>query len=488
MDPDRWQLAQRLFHEALDRPPGTRQAFLEEICPDPELRREVASLLASHEAAGDFIETPAIAVNPEVLFEGEALQAGDDLGPFRIERLLARGGMGIVYLALDTRLDRRVALKLVPPELAGDPQLRERLHREARALAALSHPVIASVFALEQIANRLIIVSEFVDGRTLRALMRDEALPVADVLAIGIDLAGALDAAHSHGIVHRDLKPDNVMQTAGGRLKVLDFGLVQFRTGLEQHTASRLTVSGEALGTPGYMSPEQRDGREVDERTDIYAVGVLLAELATGRPAVEASRTRAIDELSGIAPALAAIVRRCTQADPGARYPTAAALRQDMLVAQQADGAGRATAPRRLDATGWWGVHQALLLVLYSGCAGSAWWVKQLAPGAPADTLFFGTLVTIGAGWTLRLHLWFVARFDRPGFAGAIKQSARWLRAVDFALAGLLFASAALVVGRMASAAVALAGAAVALTAASVIVEPATTREAIKAGKGARTG
>jgi len=398
--------------------------------------------------------------------------------------------MGIVYLALDTRLDRRVALKLVPPELAGDPQLRERLHREARALAALSHPVIARVFALEQIANRLIIVSEFVDGRTLRALMRDAALPVADVLAIGVDLADALDAAHSHGIVHRDLKPDNVMQTAGGRLKVLDFGLVQFRPGLEQHPAGRLTVSGAALGTPGYMSPEQRDGREVDGRTDIYAVGVLLAELATGRPAVEASRTRAIDELSRIAPSLAAIVRRCMQADPGARYPTAAALRQDLLDAQEADRAAgpaaRATAPRRLDATWWWGMHQALLLVLYSGCAGSAWWVKQLAPGAPADALLFGTLVTIGAGWTLRLHLWFVARFDRPGFASAIKQSARWLRAVDFALAGLLLASAALVVGRMASAAVALAGAAVALTAAAVIVEPATTREAIKAVKGSR--
>ena len=150
VDPDRWQLATRLFHEALNRPAESRAAFLDEACPDPDLRAEVASLLASHEDAGDFIETPAIAINPEALFEGEALKAGDDLGPFRIERLLARGGMGIVYLALDTRLDRRVALKLVPPELAYDLQLRERLHREARALATLSHPVIARVFALER--------------------------------------------------------------------------------------------------------------------------------------------------------------------------------------------------------------------------------------------------------------------------------------------------------------------------------------------------
>ena len=320
--------------------------------------------------------------------------------------------------------------------------------------------------------------------------MRDEALPIDEVLAIGVDLADALDAAHSQGIVHRDLKPDNVMRTAGGRLKMLDFGLVQFRTGLEHVPAGRLTVSGTALGTPGYMSPEQRDGRDVDARTDIYAAGVLLAELATGRPAVEASRTRAIDDLSRTAPALAAVVSRCVQADPDARYPTAAALRQDLLDAQAADRAARATAraspPDRHDAAWWWGMHQALVLLLYSGCVGSAWWVKQLAPGAPADALFFGTLVTISAGWTLRLHLWFVARFDQAGFPGAIKQSARWLRAVDFALAGLLLTSAALVVGRMASVAAALAGAAVALAVATLVVEPATTREAIKRVKGSR--
>ena len=281
MDPERWRQATALFNEALDLPREDRAAWLDQRCAgDQALRNEVASLLRAHEAAGDFIEIPAIAADPDALFEQHALAAGDRLGPFTIERLIARGGMGVVYLARDTRLDRQVALKLVPPDLADDAELRERLHREARAAATLSHPAIARVFALEEIGSRLVIVSEFVEGQTLRSVMRGAALPLHEVYAIAIELTGALQAAHDSGIVHRDLKPDNIMRHAR---RAVESARLRPRASSKAHRLTRLTATGIAIGTPGYMSPEQREGGDIDRRTDIYAMGVLLCEMATGR-------------------------------------------------------------------------------------------------------------------------------------------------------------------------------------------------------------
>src|SRR5690606_10401336 len=224
--------------------------------------------------------------------------------PYRIVRDIGRGGMGIVYLAEDTRLGRRVALKALPPDVAANPELRQRLRREARAAATISHPTIATVYALEEIDDHLFIVSEYVDGETVRHALARGPMAPARALGVVIQTARALGAAHDAGVVHRDLKPENVLLTAAGDIKVVDFGIAH----LEGSDATRLTRAGAMLGTPAYMAPEQLLGHDVDGRADIYAFGVLLNELLTGRhPLASGGNTPP--------PPFAAIAARCLQAE-----------------------------------------------------------------------------------------------------------------------------------------------------------------------------
>ena len=190
--------------------------------------------------------------------------------------------MGVVYAAEDQRLRRTVALKALTPEYTRDPLRRERLTREARAAAALLHPAIATIFALEEIDGELYITSELVRGRTLREELRDGPLAASQLLPVLLTIATALSAAHEHGIVHRDLKPENIIRRDDGQIKVLDFGLAQRPSTTDAPASTRLTEVGSALGTPGYMAPEQLSGKEVDARADIFAFGVLVWELATG--------------------------------------------------------------------------------------------------------------------------------------------------------------------------------------------------------------
>src|SRR5258705_9748128 len=226
--------------------------------------------------------------------------------------------MGILYCARDVGLVRRVALRALPPVHAADAALRERLRREAPGAATIGHPAVAPVYALEEIDGRLFIASEFIEGHPLRPEIERGPLEPARALSIAADIARALCAAHDAGVVHRDLKPENVLITAGGAVKVVDFGIAH----VEGLTSARLTLPGAAVGTPAYMPPEQLLGAATDVRADIYAFGIVLTEMLTGfHPFTPGRRPMPVSASD--------IAWRCIQTDPGARYQSA----RDLLAA-----------------------------------------------------------------------------------------------------------------------------------------------------------
>ena len=306
MNPDRWRQINEVFHAALDLPSPEREAYLDEVCAtDADLRSEVSSLLVAH-AASSVFDRPAYESASALLGEDVADPLlGNQLGPYRVVSTLGRGGMGVVYLGQDTQLQRPVAIKALPSEFTGDDRFRARLRQEAMTTAALSHPGIATVYALEEIDLHLYLVSEYVAGETLRELLADGPLPLEMLLDVAVDVAAALAAAHAGGVIHRDLKPENVMRTPAAVVKVLDFGLARFEAvasaGVDGDAVAeaRLTRSGAAIGTPGYMSPEQLRGDRVDFRTDHFFLrcGALRARhrpapFRRGRPDVDnGSRT-----------------------------------------------------------------------------------------------------------------------------------------------------------------------------------------------------
>ena len=358
MDAERWRRINELFHAALERGPAARGAFLDEACAgDPGLRAEVASLLRMRTGPG-VVDRPALEAVPDLLPSADADPLiGRRLGPYEVTGLLGRGGMGIVYLGLDTRLRRPVAIKALPPALTHDGRLRVRLRREAMAAAALSHPGIATVFAFEEFDGRLCLVQEYVPGPTLRATMKLRAgrPAIAESVSIALDVARALAAAHAHGILHRDLKPENVLRTPDGGIKVVDFGLARFEPGAAPDAAERLTLPDAAPGTPGYMAPEVLLGDPVDARADQFSFGVLLHELVTGeRPfegtddAAAAARILAAEPAGGgpVSPRcpapLARVVATCLAGAPRDRYRTTAALVTALEAARDAVAADAA--------------------------------------------------------------------------------------------------------------------------------------------------
>jgi serine/threonine protein kinase len=282
---ERHRQIDRVFQAALARDPTSRADFLDEACAgDPELRREVESLLSSDEQAGNFIECPALEIAPELL-AGDATNTvtGKILGPYRIDRHIGSGGMGKVYLAYDMRLGRRVALKLLDPTLISDSEVRARFLREARLASALDHTNICAVHEVGEAGGRLFIAMQYVEGATLRQIIKGHALELDALLSISLQVADAVAEAHEHGIIHRDIKPGNVIVTPKGQAKVLDFGLAKLLESSESEDDTHLTITGAVMGTPAAMSPEQARGERVDHRSDIFSFGVVMYEMATGR-------------------------------------------------------------------------------------------------------------------------------------------------------------------------------------------------------------
>ena len=284
MTPDRWRQLTTIFHAARACEPGARAALLDRLCEqDRSLRAEVEGLLAAQAGTSRLGDGP---VPADIL---PRLSPGTTFGSYRVDALIGAGGMGQVYRAIDPRLGRSVALKVLLPELSLDPDFGSRFEREARVLASLGHPNIAAIHGLEESSGVHALVLEFIEGPTLAERIAQGPLPTKEALTIARQVALALESAHEKGIIHRDLKPANIKVTPAGVVKVLDFGIARV-TGAADGTAptAAATRKGLVIGTPAYMSPEQARGLAVDKRTDVWAFGCVLYEMLAGRGAFAA--------------------------------------------------------------------------------------------------------------------------------------------------------------------------------------------------------
>ncbi len=358
MQPERWKQIEAIYHAALERKPAGRAAFLDEACAgDEALRSKVAALLAYDETTNNFIEQPALEMAAQAFVEEQTtlplqLQAGQQLGTYQLLELLGRGGMGEVYLALDTRLQRKVAIKLLPARFTTVADRVRRFAQEARAASALNHPNILTIHEIGEVpteaGNLHYIVTEYVTGITLRQRISDapnKQLPRTEALAVATQIAEALAAAHEAGIIHRDIKPENVMVRKDGYVKILDFGLAKLiepnaPVDPQSPTLASFNEAGNVMGTPRYMSPEQARGEKVDARTDIFSLGVMLYEMIAGRaPFVGATPSEVIaailrDEVLPLTtdapPELQQMLHRSLQKRRDKRYQTAQELLADL--------------------------------------------------------------------------------------------------------------------------------------------------------------
>jgi serine/threonine protein kinase len=396
-----------LFHEALERDGLAQIAYLDAACADDRtLRAEVESLLAAHQAAGNFAErspfeslpvsavaaiagggTNAALISSDPSPVRTTLVPGSQLGPYEIVGPINAGGMGELFRARDTRLGRDVALKVPSGVGIGDTDRRQRFQREARAIAALNHPHICTIYDVGFESGIDYLVLELLHGESLAARLKRGPLPIDEALARAIEIARAIDSAHRAGIVHRDLKPGNVMLTPSGA-KVLDFGVARIRHGdtdariSEAGVTQPLTETGALLGTLQYMAPEQLEGRLADARADIFAFGATLFEMLTGKRAFDASSSSAVigavlhrdtPSLLGLRgdlpPALERIVGACLQKDPEARL----ASMHDLAIALQwVRDETRAHAPSLSDTAGRRTRHATLALAVVALISDSA--------------------------------------------------------------------------------------------------------------------
>ncbi|HET7712833.1 MAG TPA: protein kinase, partial [Thermoanaerobaculia bacterium] len=354
MNPERWKQVERLYHEALERSEEERAAFLSSACAgDEELLRDVDALLGYEGEAEHFIESPALEAAARLMARERAapLTAGQRVRQYEVVSALGAGGMGEVYLAKDTKLGRGVAIKVLSAEFARDPENIRRFLSEAKTASSLNHPNIVTIHEIDQNGEIPFIVMEHIDGESLRA-NTGSPMPLAQFLEQAIQITGAIATAHQAGIVHRDIKPANVMLSRSGHIKVVDFGLARLclpvtpvgkqRSSTESET--RITRSGTILGTIGYMSPEQIQGKNVDARSDVFALGVLFHEMLSGRRLFEAgdplSATASIlrdDPPSlrsvrrDVPPELEKLIKRALAKDPDDRDVTASQMHDELV-------------------------------------------------------------------------------------------------------------------------------------------------------------
>jgi eukaryotic-like serine/threonine-protein kinase len=410
MEPERWHRIENLYHSALKVAADERIVFLEHECKDDEeLRREVESLLSYEDSAAEFIESPAFTVAAKLVADDIEKVAVPAAGVvvsqrFRIIEKLGGGGMGVVYKAEDTKLRRVVALKFLPAELSRDPQALERFQREAYAASALNHPNICTVHDVDEYQGQPFIAMELLEGQTLESVIGGKPLPSSKLLYLAIQICDGLAAAHTKGIIHRDIKPSNIFVTAQGQCKVLDFGLAKLQ---ESETADEvqittpsprsdekcrsdlnLTRTGMAIGTAGFMSPEQIRGEKLDARTDMFSFGLVLYEMATGRHAfagdtgpalhsaiLEQNHTPARELNPRVPVRLERVIGKALEKDRDRRYQTVAEMRSDLEVMNH-------DYVRKSPLRRWILVSGALAVVLLAGAI--SWLAKNQATSSQA--------------------------------------------------------------------------------------------------------
>jgi Tol biopolymer transport system component len=406
MTSDRWRQVEELCHAALARPDAERAPFLAVACAgDDALRREVESLLAQEPRAAGFMSAPAAGAT-SALDHAKGELVGRSLGTYEVRALLGVGGMGEVYRAYDKALCREVAIKVLPPAFAADPQWRARLEREARILATLNNPHVGAIYGIEEADDVRALVLELIEGETLAEriarLGQDGGLPAEDVLAIARQIIDALGTAHQKGIVHRDLKPANIKISPDGTVKVLDFGLAKAASPDSSRPDLAESREGVILGTAAYMSPEQARGQSVDRRSDVWAFGCVLYEMLTGRLAFPGETSSdMIARILGSEPDWSAIptatpahlrrlLRRCLVKDQQRR------LRDMADVGIEIDSGDEALPglPKGADAAGGrpaWTMWTPWVFVAALAAALAAWEIRRPIgpPGNPLDNARF---------------------------------------------------------------------------------------------------
>jgi len=340
MDIQRWKRAQALFNEIIDKNLDDREEFLREACgSDLSLYNDVLALLKADQVTDFPLDRP---VNGVGVIYSDKLSSGDTVARYKILDFIGSGGMGEVFVARDTRLNRKVALKFLPSHLTSLAKIKTRFIREAQAAAALGHNNIVTIYEVAEHDGRPFIAMEYLEGETLRELMNRGFTDVKSILRIVIDICSGLNAAHQIGIVHRDIKPENIKCTGSGQVKILDFGIAK------TPDATRITVSGSPLGTANYMSPEQAKAEIVDHRSDIFAVGVILHEMITGKPpfardqfistiqaVISDSVPRLVSNNFEIPVGLQEIIDRALAKIPDERYPNVKKLSADISILLQ---------------------------------------------------------------------------------------------------------------------------------------------------------
>ena len=445
IDKDRWARVESIYHAALEHEPDQRAAFVSHECAgDHELESEVGSLLQFDGKSEAFMQTPALNVAAKKLAASQTTSEDEskieDIGPYHLLKLIGEGGTGNVYLAIDTRLDRKVAIKILTVDFAEDVDRVSRFKQEARATSSLNHPNIVTIFEVGETEDRYYIVTEFVEGVILRERMA-AALPggldAKETVAIITQVLAALDAAHRAGIIHRDIKPENIIIRADGLVKVLDFGIAKLNAAQSASVDHLTTQTGVVIGTTAYMSPEQARGQKVDHRTDIFSVGIVLYEMLCGRKPFEGETWSdvmaavLVKDPPPIDPAVASsalklIVERCLEKEPDKRFQSASdltfALQQATSTDQRERGPSAVSqSPASWHRTGL--VIAAIIIVLL--IAGIVWLTTTHTAGeqskkpviAPSVSESETTLTWVDRNGTEQGRIGEAAEYSGPAFS-----------------------------------------------------------------------